>query len=335
MKQYILNPENSEYTIEKIFNSLLKFIKIEKSYKTLSGRSKHKIIRIEGKIKVKRNDAKDEPEITFEEFIKVINLFRNGKSYNTTSKEIRAILNKPTNVTSLLSILLASDIIIAESKPIKYLFRYTSLPFLLDTLVNQRITLIDQKRWEDSNDSYFMEKYKEKAKKETLLAMCFVQFDSKKVNAEKYHFWKIYSDNSSGICIVFDKLKLVDVLNSIEGCNLRYKNVNYFNIDNIEIALKKHQIRCADLPFTKRSAFSDEREYRIIYESSENIITKEIKIPMDIISNIIFNPWIPESVYDSACKVIKRIKYCKKIQIERSTCLEYERWKKVGDNICS
>ena len=41
------------------------------------------------------------------------------------------------------------------------LHRYTSLPVLLDMLVNKRITLLDPASWEDRNDSFYVEKYKE------------------------------------------------------------------------------------------------------------------------------------------------------------------------------
>ncbi len=216
----------------------------------------------------------------------------------------------------------------------KYLNRYTSLPFLLDTLQNERLTLVDPKRWEDTNDSYLLELYKEKSKKESVLALCFAQYKSTTVKAEKYHHWKIYSGTSSGVCIKFKKQALIEHFKSELGNNLRHGKVNYKTIKSFEGNTKNISLR--DLPFIKRLAFNDEREYRFIYESdTENISGKDVKISLDSIAEITFNPWISISVYESLCKVIRQIIGHSKIPTDISTCLDYERWKNAGENIAS
>ena len=215
----------------------------------------------------------------------------------------------------------------------KYLYRFTSLPFLLDTLSNKRLMLLDPKRWEDKNDSFYMGLYKEKSKKETFLALCFVQYKSDRQVAEKYNHWKIYSGNSSGVCIQFSKSELIKHFKTSLGDSFHYGDVRYFTINKLEDNYEKNRIHLNDLPFLKRSAFSDEREYRFIFESNENMESKPLSIPVNIISRITFNPWIRESVYKSICKVIRNISDYKNITIKRSTCLEYERWQKVAENI--
>ncbi len=112
MSRYKLNPKFEKLAAERIFNLLLNSIKIGKSYETLSGRERHKIIKIEGEITVDRIGASNKPNISFDEFMKVITLFKSGKSYNTSSKEFKHQLKKPIHKTPLLSILLESDIII-------------------------------------------------------------------------------------------------------------------------------------------------------------------------------------------------------------------------------
>ena len=72
-----------------------------------------------------------------------------------------------------------------------------------------------------------MNLYKQKIKKETLLALCFVDYNSKKSNAEKYHFWKIYSVGSSGSCIVFERIALENDLKSIGQSNIHFDYVKY------------------------------------------------------------------------------------------------------------
>ena len=56
---------------------------------------------------------------------------------------------------------------------IPFLNRYTSLPVLLDALVHKRLTLLSPTSWEDRNDAYYIERYKETKKLKTVLALCF------------------------------------------------------------------------------------------------------------------------------------------------------------------
>lgn len=218
---------------------------------------------------------------------------------------------------------------------IKYLNRYTSLPFLLDILHNKALTLVDPKSWEDTNDSYFMELYKKKSGKESVLTLCFAQYLSNNKAAEKYHHWKIYSGNSSGVCIQFNKEELVKHFKYILGNSLRCDRVRYKTINSIEKDLDMQRVNLRDLPFIKRSAFNDEREYRFIYESNEKIASKDVPITLNFISRITFNPWILVSAYESVCEVIREIEEGSNIDLKRSTCLDNERWKKAGEKIAN
>ncbi|MBI1939478.1 MAG: hypothetical protein HYS25_15320 [Ignavibacteriales bacterium] len=114
MSKYVLNPKLKQSATEEIFNLLLSFIQIGKSYKTLSGGKTHKIIKVKGEVTIERTDANDKPEINFDEINKVIKLFKDGDSYNTSSEEYKKQLLKPIHKTPLLSILLASDIIVKK-----------------------------------------------------------------------------------------------------------------------------------------------------------------------------------------------------------------------------
>jgi hypothetical protein len=123
MSKYKLNPIFKDLSNEEIFNELLSFIKIGKSYQTLYGKKNHKIVKIKGEITIVRKEASkkssdsEKPRITFFKLMNVIALFRNGKEYNTNSVEYkRRLRRKPTNKTPLLSILLASEIIIDSKK---------------------------------------------------------------------------------------------------------------------------------------------------------------------------------------------------------------------------
>lgn len=69
-----------------------------------------------------------------------------------------------------------------------YLNRYTSLPYLLDALRMKRLLLRSPELWEDKNDSFYLRRYQEEMKFETLLALCF------NVTREQFHHWKCFAD---------------------------------------------------------------------------------------------------------------------------------------------
>jgi len=199
--------------------------------------------------------------------------------------------------------------------------RYTTLPFLIDILNKKSLTLLDPKSWEDKNDSYYIELYKECQRLKAVLVLCFAE------SKENYHHWKIYSGNSSGVCVGFRKDILVQNL-SAQGIKLDY--VLYTTLTQI----KRNQPKISQLPFIKRFAFRDEKEYRAIYEDRiQEYKTKEFQIDVNSIESIVFNPWIPESVFGSLKDVIRKINGCEKIWITRTTLTDNEKWKKIGRDI--
>ena len=211
----------------------------------------------------------------------------------------------------------------------KYLNRYTSLPFLFDTLYNKRLTLVDPARWEDENDAYFMKLYKTKSGHRSVLALCFAEYQ--RSTTEKYHNWKIYAGSSSGVCIQFFRDRLISCIGPVLG--ISYKSVTYKTISRFDSDW--HKISWHQLPFIKRKAFDGETEFRIIYESdsSEELDAKRIPIELSSISRIILNPWIPQPVYDAVCSAINSIEGCDNLHITQTNILNYAKWKKAGENI--
>ena len=197
--------------------------------------------------------------------------------------------------------------------------RYTSLPFLLDLLHKKQLALLDPSTWEDRNDAYFMEQYKKKKKLKTLLAVCFAEAP------ETYQHWKIYSGNSSGVCIEFDKDRLLE--KTLIGKGFRCQKIEYLPFRGELTSVEK-------LPFTKRVAFKGEKEFRIIYENEdEEIKIKYLPIvPQDIV-RIILNPWVSQSVYKSIASIIKNIGGLENVRTRKSGILEYEKWKNKADNV--
>ena len=206
-----------------------------------------------------------------------------------------------------------------KKSPTKLLRRYTNLSSLFDILQNQRITLLDPATWDDKNDSFFMEKYKEKKSLKTLLGLCFTEKN------ETYHHWKVFSSGSDGICIAFKREQLLNHASNING--VKFKEVSYKGISEIE----SNHPHITEMPFVKRLPYQDEKEFRIIYE---NMTSKELykQIPIDIssIEKVNLSPWTPEPLIQPVRQAIKII--CK-VRVLKTSLLSNSKWQKIGSNI--
>jgi hypothetical protein len=199
--------------------------------------------------------------------------------------------------------------------------RYTTLPILIDILSNKRLTLLDPKKWDDKNDSFFIELYKKRRNLKSVLALCFAN------SPETYHHWKVFAGNESGVRIIFSKKRLLACFK--DECFLK----NYVEYPYIKDLGNTHR-HYQKLPFLKRHAFSDENEYRIIYQDEKRELSSlDVSIPINSILKIYINPWMPKSVYSSVKKVIKNIEGCSRISIIQTTIVENEKWKRLGQEI--
>ena len=201
----------------------------------------------------------------------------------------------------------------------KYLRRYTDIPSAVHILKTKELTLLSPSTWDDKNDRHYMEVYKNRQKLKTLLALCF------SAAAETYHHWKVFSPGSSGVCIQFNKTEL---LAAVPKKDFTHNFVEYKDF----VEARKLGINAEKLAFTKRYAFCDEDEYRILYTNTKNEFTsKNFKMSISSINQLIFNPWIPETLYETIRDLVKEIDGCRSINIIKSRLVESEEWKKFGD----
>jgi hypothetical protein len=201
----------------------------------------------------------------------------------------------------------------------QFLRRYTDLPALIYMLKEKTITLLDPTSWDDSNDSHFLLVYKRRKGFKTLLAICFTQVE------ETYHHWRVFAVGSSGVCIKFRRSQLIKAVEKCGGVNTG--EVEYLKLK--EIQRKKPAID--QLPFIKRHAFEDEREYRVIFESSESDLSqKDIPIPLSCIARITLSPWAQKSLTEHVAEVLRGIDGCKNIEIVTSTLICNNEWKRIG-----
>lgn len=154
-----------------------------------------------------------------------------------------------------------------------------------------------------------------------MLALCFTPA------FETYHHWRVFADGSSGACINFERAKLLKAVKKQLGVTAR--SVRYLTLADIRAI----QVKTRELPFLKRSAYEDEREFRIIYESSTRKDSSlDIDIPLACIERITLSPWIPAALTDHLKSTIKEIDGCNSMKVYRSTLISNENWKALGES---
>jgi hypothetical protein len=109
---------------------------------------------------------------------------------------------------------------------------------------------------------------------------------------------------------------------------IRAKTVEYLTLSDI----RNRDLKVQELPFLKRSPYGDEREFRVIYESSTTKANSlDIEIPLSCIDRITLSPWIPFALSSHLKKTLKEFEGCKSLQVFRSTLISNEKWKNLGE----
>ena len=82
------------------------------------------------------------------------------------------------------------------------------------------------------------------------------------------------------------------------------------------------------LPFTKRAAFADEKEYRIVFRSKrQTLSTKRIPVPITTVNRIDINPWVAEPLFNAIKDTIATIPGCEKMVVYQSKLIDSPSWK--------
>ncbi len=202
----------------------------------------------------------------------------------------------------------------------RYLRRYTDLAALIYLLTERKITLLDPRSWDDSNDSHYLKVYRDRKGLKSVLALCFTQA------SERYHHWRVFTNGSSGVRIRFKRSELLSAIRRVE--HARAEKVEYLTLQELQ---NKHLVT-DDLPFLKRYPFTDEREFRIICESeTKRMHTRDIPIPISCVDEIILSPWLNPALFGDIRKLLRSIPKCKHLKIRRSTLINNDAWKNLAE----
>ena len=203
--------------------------------------------------------------------------------------------------------------------PVTILRRYTSLASLLALLQDKKLTLLSPSLWEDRNDAFYMSEYKSKKGLKTLLALCFSESD------ETYHHWRVFTHGADGVCIHFKREALLAALPI--GHQFTAGPVTYRKIAD----LPRLKPRLEQLPFLKRQPYSDEREFRLVYEDKrEEMEAKAFALSIRTIARVTLNPWLSPPLAQAVKRAIKSVPGCAQLKVYQTTLLENESWKKAA-----
>jgi hypothetical protein len=182
------------------------------------------------------------------------------------------------------------------------------------------LTLLSPRTWDDKNDAYYLEVYRQRQEVASVLALCFTE------SPETYHHWHVFAGNSSGVCMEFTKDALVSSLSETRGIKCDY--VKYPQI----IELGRAHPMTAALPFVKRYPFKDEREFRIIYEDDTPMLeAKDVPFDPGALLKVTINPWMPRPVFESVKANLLAINGWSHLSVDRTTLVDNDEWKSFAD----
>ncbi len=203
------------------------------------------------------------------------------------------------------------------AKQYKRINRFTSLPYVIDILATEQLTLTNPENWPDKNEKITLEKYRKAKGAEKIFCLCLSD------SAENIHLWSNFAPSESGCFIKFNYDKLIEFLN--EQKDLVYSNMEYVKIGD----LSKLTIETEKLPFYKRHPFQPENELRIIYLDYDGVKEPVKKIPFDIniIESITISDQLPKPVFENVKVILQSVNKSFTGKISQSTLFENIRWK--------
>lgn len=191
---------------------------------------------------------------------------------------------------------------------------------LLDILKNKRLILRDPQSWDDRNDYFLIQQYLENKNLKNVYVSCFT------VNDDAYHFWKIYTNRASGVCVKFKTQGLVDSINLDRySSNFRLDVVKYRTLRDVTQTM----VEIEEYPFIKRVAFRAEEEVRILCEEPKsNLPYRTLKIDLDLIEEIVIGPSLRDEYAEDCINLIKSIRPIDGVKVRKSTILQSAAWQR-------
>lgn len=197
--------------------------------------------------------------------------------------------------------------------------RYTSLPALLYLLRRRALTLVPPASWEDRNDSRYLELYRERKSLGAVRALCFTE------TGETFHHWRVFTEPVSGVCVQFSRATLLRAVAREPG--LRHGRVRYVRLSDA----RTRPPALEALPFVKRWAFQDEREYRLIWHGADpHVGAHDVAIPLHAIRSVTLAPGMHASLAREVKDTLRCVPGCARLPVVHSKLLESAEWVRLG-----
>ena len=198
--------------------------------------------------------------------------------------------------------------------------RYTTLSNAIDILTQRRLTLLSPATWQDQNDIAYMKAYCRHKALDAIYAACFTQ------SAETFHHWGVFASGSESVRVDFNKSALLDSLQHSPGYD--WRDVEYRTLN----VLKAHSVLVDDLPYLKRHAFKDEREFRLLYAGpSAHPVVHYVPIDITWVTGITLSPWLPENLIDVLKSALRTLSNCPSIKLQRTNLRSHPDWIAAAD----
>lgn len=198
--------------------------------------------------------------------------------------------------------------------------RYADILSIADMLQNKRLTLLSPAKWADQNDSHSLEVYRRRVGVDHVVALCLTEA------AETYHHWQVFSGHGHGACVVFDKQALLARL--AKSSELITGKVRYETLAYVE---KHKPLPTDELPFVKRYAFRDEKEFRVIALLDDLLgsSTLNVSIDLSVVTQIIFSPLAPRPLLETMKGILSGLEGCGHIKFSHSRLTNNLAWRKA------
>ena len=161
---------------------------------------------------------------------------------------------------------------------IKKLYHYTSVSSALKILESNKLRFSELKRMNDINEAYrnifYVNGVNEKSVNKELSRYKQISFtkDTPNCGYAIPAMWGHYAERGNGVCLVFDKAKLLSRLTPrMQAADVRYEKNHNGNItidnENITAYFEQHT---KEIFFTKTMDWSYEQEFRILIRTNGN-----------------------------------------------------------------
>lgn len=178
--------------------------------------------------------------------------------------------------------------------------RYTDFGHLIYLYTNRGLLFGTPNQWPDKIDRENVEAYKRHQDFLTIRAVCFNS------DKEKHHHWEIYGGTSCSLCVEFDYWTIKNLVKeSNQGWELRMDTITYLDKSTLLDDSSGSKFQIKDLPFTKRDAFCDENEVRIIAGHKSKLNADFVLYgAQDTVRRIQLGPNVPFAIQEAIIKTL-------------------------------